>query len=498
VLAASVAWHLLPDASERATKLDPREGYATTVSAEDEARIEVFCSDCHALPQPRSFVRSDWHARIRLGYEYYGRSGRTDLDAPPIQATVAYYTARAAETLDHPQAVEAEKPFGVAFRRQELALESGPGQPALAHLCWSGLSAEGAPMLLASDMASGEITATELPTGSVRRLARLESPCLFHPCDLDQDGQTDLVVGDLGGYTAMAQPHGRVVGLRQRTAGDFEEVVLAEGLGRVADARAADFDGDGDLDLVVAEFGWELTGNVVYLNNVASGDEPPRFEARQLDPRPGAICVPIHDFNGDERPDFVALISQEHECVTLFMNQGEGRFHQNTLWRAPDLAFGSSMLELADLDSDGDADVLYVNGDAFDNNRITPWHGLGWLENRGDAGFERRQITHLAGACRARVGDFDRDGDQDIVLTAFVPTAVDERTVPPGPRASVLMLEQTSPGEYARHTLETGTPNHAAIEAGDFDKDGDLDFAVGVHRSGWGPITQRITIWWAE
>ncbi|MEJ7638220.1 MAG: VCBS repeat-containing protein [Singulisphaera sp.] len=36
--------------------------------------------------------------------------------------------------------------------------------------------------------------------------------------------------------------------------------------------------------------------------------------------------VPVADLNGDGRPDFVALISQEHETVVAFLNAGNNRF----------------------------------------------------------------------------------------------------------------------------------------------------------------------------
>ena len=215
---------------------------------------------------------------------------------------------------------------------------------------------------------------------------------------------------------------GQVLWLRPgRDGGSFEKVLLASGLGRVADVRAADFDGDGRRDVVVAEFGLQTTGRILLLRNVSADGEPPRFEMQELDPRPGTIHVPVHDFNGDGRPDFLALVSQEYECVDLFLNQGRGKFQRQTLWHAPDLTFGSNGIELVDLDRDGDLDILYTNGDAFDNSYVSPWHGVQWLENQGDLRFEYHRLTDLPGACRPAVGDFDGDGDLDIVVTAWLP-----------------------------------------------------------------------------
>ena len=60
------------------------------------------------------------------------------------------------------------------------------------------------------------------------------------------------------------------------------------------------------------------------------------------------------------------------------------------LWGSTNADFGSSWMTLVDLDRDGDPDILYANGDAFEyappNSR--PWQGIQWLENRGDLKFE--------------------------------------------------------------------------------------------------------------
>ena len=52
--------------------------------------------------------------------------------------------------------------------------------------------------------------------------------------------------------------------------------------------------------------------------------------------------VPPIDLNGDGHLDFVALISQDHEVVEAFINDGTGNFNNEVIWAAPDPAYGSS------------------------------------------------------------------------------------------------------------------------------------------------------------
>jgi hypothetical protein len=333
-------------------------------------------------------------------------------------------------------------------------------------------------------------------------LAQLNNPCRVEPCDLDGDGSLDLLVADLGSYAAVDHDRGRVVWLRQdKRTGRFDEVVLASGLGRVADVRPIEADARGTADLVVAEFGRYRTGKIVLLRNVAGPGRQPRFEPEELDPRTGTIHVPVVDLDGDGRQDFVALVSNESECVEAFLNQGGGKFRRETLWQAPDLAFASSGIWLVDLDGDGDMDILYANGDAFDNRYVSPWHGVQWPENLGNVQFRYHRLTDMPGATVALPGDFDGDGRLDILVVALLPRGMRPDTLAVQPLPSVVLLEQTSPGHFVRHTLETGFPCHGAAVIGDFDDDGRLDFAVAYHMAGHhaDALGQSwLTIWWNQ
>jgi hypothetical protein len=465
---------------------------------ETEAQIREFCGDCHAVPRPESFHRDAWTEEVAMGYDFYARSGRTDLVAPPMDRTVAYFRARAPDRIAYPTPPEAARPFAATFTVERLS-PGGPSRllPAIADLRWCVLRAEGRPVLVACDMHGAVVVLDVLQRQQgIESLAVLRNPCHVEPCDLDADGLTDLVVADLGSFQAADHDRGRVVWLRQNRVGRFDEVVVATGLGRVDDVRPADFDGDGDTDLLVADFGFHRTGKILLLENRGPRQRP-QFEAHEIDPRPGTTTLPLADFNGDGRLDFVAAVSQEYETIDLFLNQGQGRFHRRTLWTGPDLTFGTSTIDLVDLDEDGDTDVLCANGDSFDNRYVPPWHGAQWLENLGDGRFAYHRLTDLSGACRIRAADLDLDGDLDLVVSAFLPSEVKPNSATPDKWASLVLLEQVGPGRFVRHTLETGYPYHASLEIADFDHDGDLDLAVGTHG---GPREKScwFAIWWNE
>ena len=504
-IVALVIWHTSAGRATRDSYMQILHEDALPASADKDlqSRIEAFCSDCHGIPNAGNYPRDTWHEKVRRGYEFYAKSGRNDLDPPAMHLVVAYYRSRAPEQVVFPDSEEAETELLAKFTVEEIAWDESINlSPDVSHLLWTRLKQDEEPVLLACDMRRGCITAVDLRERPFdpKLLARLNHPCHIEPCNLDQDNGIDLVVADLGSFNPDDHDRGRVVWLRcQEPVVSYEEVVLASGLGRVADVRPADLDRDGDVDLLVAEFGWEKTGGIVLLSNVSTDGERPHFESKELDPRPGTIHVPMHDLDGDGRLDFVALVSQHYECVEAFLNQGDGKFNLQTLWAGPGPAFGASGMKLVDLDQDGDMDILYTNGDAFDDMYVRPCHGVGWLENLGDLQFAHCRLTDLLGAYRALVGDIDLDGDLDVIAVAWVPRPVWPLTVVQEQLASIVCLEQTSPGNFVRHTLRTGFPYHAAVELADFDNDGDLDFAVGSNMvSPTQRLPHSLAIWWNQ
>src|SRR5262245_20071388 len=176
-------------------------------------------------------------------------------------------------------------------------------------------------------------TFTESPIGS-----EILAPAHAEAVDFDHDGDLDVLVASLGGLFPNNAKIGSVV-LLENQGNRFVNRILIEGIPRAADARAADLDGDGDLDIAVAAFGYD-EGETLWLRNMGGG----RFERQVLLGLSGAINVELVDVDGDGDRDIACLVSQEWEEVFLFINDGRGNFKTQLVWGSTNDDFGSSWL----------------------------------------------------------------------------------------------------------------------------------------------------------
>jgi hypothetical protein len=193
--------------------------------------------------------------------------------------------------------------------------------------------------------------------------------------------------------------------------------------------------------------------------------------------------VELLDVLGDSRPELI-VCDMRHGMVLL------GRPY-DPVFAAPHPNWGSSGIEVADLDADGDTDVVYAHGDTMDDSLLKPYHGVEWLENRGTFPFTTRPVARIPGVHRARPIDLDGDGDLDIVAAAFVP---DGGGAEAANLVSLAWLEQVKKGDFERRTLELGTPRHATLAVGDVDGDRRADIVVGNMATA-GPVEAWGEVW---
>jgi hypothetical protein len=222
-------------------------------------------------------------------------------------------------------------------------------------------------------------------------------------------------------------------------------------------------------------------GEILVLENCTTDWDHPEFKPHVIDARHGTIHVPVIDLDKDGKPDFVALISQEHEQICAFHNEGGFRFTPKPLYTGPHPAYGSSGIQLVDLDGDGHIDVLYTNGDALDAPYLLkPYHGVQWLRNRGNGtlDFEHRPIGPMYGVHRAVAADIMGHGRLDVVAVAYLPGQYFPQRQELNLDAIVL-FEQIAPGKFVRHTLASKTCNHVTCAVGDVYGTGRMDIVAG-------------------
>jgi hypothetical protein len=378
-------------------------------------------------------------------------------------------------------------PTPVAFRRTPLEV---PGEaahlPMYTHVQVVDLDGDGVEEILACDALGHRLVRFDRrsdaaafgPAGGVWEATTvaedLHVPAHATVVDIDGDGDLDIVVAILGDILPSDADVGRVE-LLERTESGYERRVLLDNVRRVADVQAADLDGDGDIDLAVAVFGY-ARGEVLWLENRGDGT----FASHQLLSGPGAIHVPIADFDGDGDLDIATIMSQDDEELWGFENLGGGRFERRLLWRTPNFDMGSAGLVAADLDGDGDIDLLLPVGDNLEDFDAfpQPYHGCLWFENLGGWTFRSHRIADLGGTYAAAVGDLDGDGDLDVALVSM-----DNDWRSRG-NASVVWLENQGAapagGLRFRTSQVDADPIHLiTVAIGDVDGDGRADIVAG-------------------
>jgi hypothetical protein len=318
---------------------------------------------------------------------------------------------------------------------------------------------------------------------------KLIAPAHATVVDVDQDGDQDIVVSTLGDLMPSDELIGTVT-LFEKVDEGYRRRVLLQDVRRVADVQFGDFDDDGDIDLVVAIFGY-ARGGVVILENMGDGS----YRDKEIIARPGIVNVPVADYDNDGDLDIGAIVTQDEEEVWALENDGQGNFSTRVLFMTDNFDVGGGGLIAADIDQDGKMDLLMTQGDnlEFGHGWPQPYHGVIWLKNLGDWNFEGEKIGQLGGAYGTAATDIDGDGDIDVVLVSMSNDYANSRN------PSIIWLENDGNKFNRQHLIDTKPTELIAVGCGDVNGDGKNDIVAGQFRIPLSIVEDHpITIWIKE
>ena len=228
----------------------------------------------------------------------------------------------------------------------------------------------------------------------------------------------------------------------------------------------ADYDNDGDLDLVIG--GGNFLGEII-LRIYNNHDGVLSLDTTQTNLVPGyPMQAKWSDINND---GYVDLFTSSGQFIQSYLNDGNGIMLQSED-HFIELGIVAGAVSIADFNSDGYDDFVLAGQRPDNGSLITHIY----KNNNGD-GFILHQELQGASYGGLDWGDYDNDGDLDFIGsgTTIVINSSDTLTLPVSN-----IYQQNSSGDFVADTslYMLDSVGFSSIQWGDYDNDGDLDLLM--------------------
>lgn len=454
-----------------------------SMSKQEKGKLlaEKYCGSCHLAVSPAMLDKVTWTQHVlpamapRLGIGVWGEneyfpkpaSGTANISIEDWKSIVAYYRELAPDTL---APVKAPQPLAEDLQLFDLL------QPGIeSHQQVATTTMVSVNPFTGDIYSSAESSATLYKCDrqlKVTPAIKLQSTAV----DLNWRAADTALLTSIGNMRAVDVPTGVLWEVHPAAEEARQVKTVAMGLPRPVQSIAADFNNDGRMDYLVCGFGHNYGG--LYVLQQTADEE---YSKRPVWEVPGAIHAVVDDFDKDGWPDIMALFAYGDEGIWLFRNDHKGGFKQQQLLRFPPVQ-GSTGFQVVDMNKDGLPDILYTSGDNGDYSmELKPFHGVYLYLNKGDFTFEQAWFYPVNGCTKAVAADFDQDGDLDIASIAFF------ADLKYRPAEKFILFTQERPMAFIPHVMPAlkGAGRWICMDAGDFDRDGDPDIVLGNYSKGF-------------
>jgi len=294
--------------------------------------------------------------------------------------------------------------------------------------------------------------------------------------DIDLDGDEDVLAASYGDDTVAVYASDLAPQLTGTPT--FTEIIISDFADGAASVYAADIYPDPDpddlfdngLEVLVAS---SLDNRIAWYEKVQLADEVVIYVERVIDSgAAGAVSVFAIDIDDDDNIDVLSASGNDNK-ISWYRNDGDDppSFTKHII---SNQLLGAAAVFAADLDGDGDDDVLSAS--RFDNS-------IAWYENLGGGIFgdptdNRKFVTTDApGASAVFAIDMDLDGDFDVTAASSVPgvVAADDKIAWHESDLDPMDPPTDPPPSFTEHVVSGGSVAPQVLLTVDMDGVGGLD-----------------------